>query len=653
MTLEVRSSTSREALGRALGHARAARHASCRRWVDRALEAAPDDPLTHLLAAGLSFVSRDHQRALDRLAWAARHPDLFRLATEDLFRFAGALGWDQVVRTALDEAMQREPNEVRWPVLAMRLYTRADAPGRARAMARRALDCTQRSVRLRLEAAHLAAVDGAFEEATDGALEVLAARGSDLRLVGAACDVLLSAGAFSKAPLEALGDAGRTERVELALARGDTETALGLASALPPAVARRTWGAVAMLRGDVPAAVAHLERALSLDPEDYVSLTWRAEAALRAGDAVTADACLDRATMRAPSYFFAARLLRYLVADAGRDDPDEHVGAHRLEEFRGPLLEIVPEAESALREGAPEGIAAAIERALARMHGNRTVRATYVDEAGDLRLVRERTGVRFASRTALQWIRTLPAETTVAALDAVVDRYPGASLPVCHRGELQLWLGNLEAAERDLWRAVELHRWTRWAYIGLSGIELTRGRPRNALMASAHGVEVMGGTTGPAVFVYRGEAHLRLGALDAARADLEQAVRLTPTRVGAWVGLALTYDRLGEADRFEAAWQRLVLTAPGLLSTGAAARGIAIFVDPGTTVSRASRCEVLEACLIALRGNRSTSCATYFDPRGRLRFVQPFSSEDVAVHRRDEAVLNQVERRLRRGVGRG
>jgi tetratricopeptide (TPR) repeat protein len=169
-------------------------------------------------------------------------------------------------------------------------------------------------------------------------------------------------------------------------------------------------------------------------------------------------------------------------------------------------------------------------------------------------------------------------------------------------------------------------------------------------LASARGVEVMGGTTGPAVYVYRGEAHRRLGQLERARADLERAIELTPTRVGAWVNLALVHDARGDPEAFAEVWTHLERTASGLLSSAAAALGVTLFRDPGDEPTQAERRAVLEQALRLMRGNRSTSCATFFSPDGRLRFVQPFSAQQVAPHARDEEVLARVERALRLGV---
>ena len=73
--------------------------------------------------------------------------------------------------------------------------------------------------------------------------------------------------------------------------------------------------------------------------------------------------------------------------------------------------------------------------------------------------------------------------------------------------------------------------------------------------------------------------------------------------------------------------------------------------DPGEGPEPDVRRAVLERCLELMRGNRSTSCATFFDDAGRLRFVQPWSTEDVAPPARDAQVLDRAERALRHGVG--
>lgn len=654
----------------ALTHARAGRLASARAAARAVLGDAPHDAVSHVGVAGVLYVTRDYDEGLSALGRAARlDPRLFRRTVDDHFRYAGSLGWDQEVREVLERAMERQPSEPRWPVLAMRLFARADAPGRALEMARRALALTPRSARLTMEVAHLLVENGRSEQAVEAVTRALElAPASDLRAFReAAAHALTDAGAFDRAEqmfCELLAaDPSRVALhhalAELALARGDTAAArthtraadewIERADRRSTAVSERIRGAAAMLEARLDEAAALFDHALSLDADDHVALVWRAEVAMHRRDTDTAHALLSRATMRAPAYFVAPRLIRFLVV--AREEGGEDAAPHRTGEFADAVCEMVPEATDAFRRRDLPGIVAAASEALRRMRGNRTVRTTYLDAAGQLRRLRTRGGVRHDSRRALQLIRTFPPDETLRALDEVCARYPDASLPICHRGELHLWLGDLDAARRDLYGAIERHRWTRWAYIGLSGVELMRGRPGNAIAANARGVEVMGGTVGPAVYAYRGEAYRLLGDHSRARADLEKAIELTPTRVAAWVNLALLHDARGDDAGFVRAWAHLERAASGLLSCAAAEVDVVLFRDPGDPPARAEQRAVLERCLVMMRGNRSTSCATFFTADGHLRFVQPLSAAGVSPHARDADILDRVERLARTGVG--
>jgi tetratricopeptide (TPR) repeat protein len=279
------------------------------------------------------------------------------------------------------------------------------------------------------------------------------------------------------------------------------------------------------------------------------------------------------------------------------------------------------------------------------MRGNRSTTATVVRD-GRLARVGSRTAPRHASRRALQLVRVLPPPQVLAALDAVIARYPRSSLPRCHRGELKLWLGDVEGARADLSTAISIHPHTRWAYIGLSGCDLLAGDPERALATADRGVEVMGGTYGPAVYAYRGEALRRLGRPEQARADLIRCVELTPGRVAAWIDLALVHAELGDRAAFEAAWERLVRVAPGLLSDAARESEVVLWRDLGSAASTGERARVLEQALSMMRGNRSTTSATYFTREGRLRFVQP-GSPGTGPHGRDGADLARARARAR------
>lgn len=650
----------RRELKAALASLRAGRRATAARQVAEVLAGADVDDAVLLVAASIRFVAREHQGALEVLDRViARRGVGLRRAVAERVGFAGLLGWDQEVRATLEAAMAIEPHEPRWCALATPMFVRAGATEQALRVARRALELEPASARMGIEVARLHAELGHEAEAiaTIEAARVHVPAASVMHHLGMA-HVLRDAGAFDQARIE-LEAAWRLEptRVqtmldlaEQALWSGDAPTALRWASAAEAVDAAaggaaRVRGVVAMLEGDAARAAPCFDRAVALDPDDAVALCWRAEAAYRMQQHALAHELLTRATMRAEGFLFVAWVLRLLVV---LHEPARQIlQPRRFEELREAVEEIVPEARAVLEQPSKAPLVRCLELALERMRGNRTPTATFVDEHGTLRRVRSRSGVRHAARHALQLIRVLTPAETLTALDEVVRRHPDSPLPICHRGELRSWLGDVAGARADLEATLRLDPLTRWAYIGLSGLDLLEDDPERALRTSAHGVRTMGHTEGPAVHVHRGEALRRLGRHDEARVDLERAIELSPTRISAWVDLALVHAATGRRDAFDDAWRHLEAAAPGLLSDASRELAVTLWGDPGETPSLDERARVLEHALSMMRGNRSTSCATYFTREQRLRFVQPFSATAKRPHDDDEPTLARAEALLR------
>jgi tetratricopeptide (TPR) repeat protein len=643
---------SRLELLRAVALARAGHHERALTAVRRASEA-PADGVALVAGASVRFVARDYQGALDDLGRAmAIDGALVGHVVADRVRFASSLGWDQDVRATLELAMRAQPDEPKWLALATQCLVRGGAYERALQTASRAIELAPDAVGLRLELATLLTELGRDDEAI-GAVRAAAPHvpPKSQQHALAVASLLRNAGDFAGAR-QAFEQASQQwpnepcflfELAELAAWRGDGGQALQLAEQgrrLEPShpAALRISGVVRMLAGDPRGAVPLLDAALHTEPYDAPTSIWRAEAALRLGDDALAHELLSRATMQADGHLFVAWMIRLLVV--AREGGSDELRPRHVEEFREAVVEIVPGSDEALASGRRGPVVEVVEHALERMRGNRTTTATFVDDAGNLRRVRARGGVRFASRHALQLIRVLPPEQVLDALDAVVARHPSASLPICHRGELHLWLGDLARAQADLEAALSLDPFTRWAYIGLTGIDLMRDDPEAALRTCAHGVRMMNDTEGPAVFVYRGEAYRRLGRFAEARADLEQAVAITPTRIGAWVDLALLYAQTDDRTAFESAWAHLERAAPGLLGDAGREIGVTPWMRDGATTSQQQR--VLEHALAMMRGNRSTSCATYFTAEGALRFVQPHAEPIPDVHARDARILDRA-----------
>jgi hypothetical protein len=92
---------------------------------------------------------------------------------------------------------------------------------------------------------------------------------------------------------------------------------------------------------------------------------------------------------------------------------------------------------------------------------------------------------------------------------------------------------------------------------------------------------------GPTLYAYRGECHRRQGNVEAARRDLEHALRQKPQRLSAQINLALVD---GQPEMLERVVRQCTAALPFLMDeqTGPAA-------------------ERLERVLEAMRGNRSSS----------------------------------------------
>ena len=640
--------------------------ASARADVEAALAHAGDNPVVGLVAGMVSFVTRDYQRALDILDAVARtHAGpLATRARQQYVHIATGLGWDHDARAAIEAAIEATPGDPSWRGQAVRLFSRARDWQRALDHAEAALEQLPDNPRLWMEAAGAYAHLGRTEPAR-AALErtlalVPAGDEAELGFLREAVRVAIDAGAFDLAEATLARARGLdpeaadlgVRAAELHAWRDDEAAAAAvIAEVLERAPefgpALRMRGAASVRAGRYTEAVAELERALAHAPTDYQAHLWLAEALLRLERYPEAHAALHHGTAHADGFVFVAWLLRFLVVAAEQPEAEAEVPVNRTEEFELALRELCPElAERALTSRRSDDFVAAVEAALAGLRGNRSAYPTQrVD--GRLTRLRTRTGCRHASRRALQLIRVASADECLAAFDEIVAAYPGSSLPLCHRGELRLWLGDEAGARADLEAAIASVEGTRWAYMGLSTLDLLADDPQACLDRNAHGVAVMQNSEGPAIHVFRGEAKRKLGRLDDAIVELEASVERHPARVGATVNLALAYHAAGREDEFESVWRRLAdEQASGLISDAAAELGVQVFGDPDQRPDAATRVAVLERALVRMGGNRSSSLPCYRTASGRLRFVPVWPNPSGGPHARDHQHLEQAKRIL-------
>ena len=451
------------------------------------------------------------------------------------------------------------------------------------------------------------------------------------------------------------------QQAELASWRGDrepartwTEAALARVPGLPAGL--RMQGALEVMAGRYESAVVLLQGAIEGDPEDYQAYVWLAEACLRLGRYDEAHARLHHGIAAADGPLLVAWVLRFLVVARQHRRPGEILTANRTEEFGGMLRELCPaRAERGLSTMRVEHVVDAAEAALVALRGNRSTTPTHVVD-GVLTRLTTRTGCRHESRWALQLLRVASGDECLQQFERIIPRYPGSSLAYCHRGELHLWLGDRSRARADLETAISIVKGTRWAFMGLSMLALLDGDYEGCLRINARGVEIMRGSEGPAIHVYRGEALRGLGRLDESIDELEAAVRLHPSRVGATINLALAYAMRGavrgaarggpgDPERFLELWRRLhEEQAPGLLSDAAYELGVTIVGDEGWLPERTTQVAVLERALAMMGGNRSSGLATYHTAEGTLRFVPRWPTSGAGPHARDDERLRLAKR---------
>lgn len=641
-------------------------YASARADVAQALEYGKGNPVVELVAGMILYATRDYQRAIDQLESAAKlSNNAAHRARQQIIVAAGNLGWEHDVRRALEAAIANEPEDPSWHAQAVRFYVRGRHWQRALEHARAALELAPTSARMWMEAAGLHAALDQREDAVDAIARALALIGPDqeLEFRSEAARVAIDAGAFELAlasleralELEPKAPGHLVELAQLASWMGEdlaAQTNVDAALLLDPecVAAIRMQGALQVRAGAYAEAITTLTRVVALDHSDYQAHVWLAEAYLRTSQYEKAHAQLHHASMNAEGFLVVAWLLRFLVVAAESPNDNEAVPPWRTEEFAQTLLELCPErAQTCLRTRSLADTVTAVEAALAALQGNRSIYPTHVVD-GELRRLHTRTGCRHASRWALQLLRVATPQECLAEFDEIVARYPGSSLTYCHRGELRLWLGDLEGGKADLEQAIAAVRGTRWAWIGLSTLGLLSGDYQQTLDINAQGIAVMNDTEGPAVYVYRGEAKRKLGRLDEAITELEAALRWHPSRASATINLALAYAAKGEIEQFEPLWRRLRdEQASGLLSDAAHELGVVIFGDASDedgTPEHATKLAVLERALAMMGGNRSSGLLTYQTASGCLRFVQLWPHQGHGPHDRDHEHLEQCKRML-------
>ncbi|MEZ4449907.1 MAG: hypothetical protein R3B09_10550 [Nannocystaceae bacterium] len=375
----------------------------------------------------------------------------------------------------------------------------------------------------------------------------------------------------------------------------------------------RILGALATIRGDTEAALAALERA-SAGSDPATTRLWQARALLERGDLVGA-----RAAVRPTG--FADRLPWILWR--ARIDAVDRPSSPGHEGYQVELVLAELAGEAAVLEGRRDPAARVdlLRRMIARLGGNYSGRVSTL-EAGRL-IPCTLASPRERAVAAQEALLRRPLAEVVEGFDAEAARAPHAPFPRTYRSELSLWTGEYEAARRDFAGIWEEHR-TRWGYVGHGAALSLLGRGDEARAAWDAGLERYDRLPAEATHAYAGDLAIDEGRLDDAIRDLEGACAATPTRLGAWVSLALARARAGDPSGADAALDRVRARAPGMVACVADSLGLDPQVGADAPAALMRLCAELRR---AMAGNRASTIYTFRDPRGRLRVLRSLPPE--------------------------
>jgi len=382
-------------------------------------------------------------------------------------------------------------------------------------------------------------------------------------------------------------------RARLALWRNRPDVARPLLATLAPDPEVRCLEAIAfVLENNLEQGEARLRELLDtgVRAEAWAWLATVLRKQERYAEAVQA---ADAASSTSSGFNFVARLERELASDRERMGRGPLAWLRRLVPFglSGPFrLRRIEELENAAALYPlgvnPRDSIAVLEAALERFAGNHTIHLSTAEE-GVLRSYPLPENPRQLGSTVQLVLWTRGAEATRALYDELAPRVDNHPLYRIYHGELELWMGAYENAERIFRDVLDRDDRVRWAWIGLGASVMFQGDLRGAQKIWKRGLSRTGGEPGPTLYVYRGECYRRQAELKLARKELETGLRQKPQRLSARINLALL-DR--DPGALEQAEKDCAALAPLLMSE-----------LTGTSVER------LEQVLAAMRGNRSSS----------------------------------------------
>jgi tetratricopeptide (TPR) repeat protein len=384
-------------------------------------------------------------------------------------------------------------------------------------------------------------------------------------------------------------------RAQLALWRNRPDVArLILATLAPDPEVRCLEAIVFVLEGNLEQGEARLRELVDTGVRAE-AWTWLATVLRKQRRYAEAVQAADAASSASPGFNLVARLERELASDHGRMSRGPLRWLRRLMGapfgLSGPFrLRRIKELENAAALyplGVDPGDSIAVlEAALERFAGNHTIHLS-TTEGGVLRSYPLPENHRQLGSTVQLVLWTRGAEAARALYDELAPRVDNHPLYRIYHGELELWMGAYENAERIFRDVLDRDNRVRWAWIGLGASVMFQGDLREAQKIWKQGLSRTHGEPGPTLYVYRGECYRRQGKVRLARKELETGLRQKPQRLSARINLALL-------DRDPVALER-------------AERDCAAFAPLLMSELKGSPAERLEQVLEAMRGNRSSS----------------------------------------------
>jgi len=403
-------------------------------------------------------------------------------------------------------------------------------------------------------------------------------------------------------------------------------------------------GAAAVCEGRYDEAIPLLDAAVATDKSDTESRVWRAEALTRLGRWKDATGDIE-ANLRVDGSLAVAvvRVWHDCKVSLNRSALWSRVFSPHVVDLTSGLYarikEIASVEEWAVASKSPQATVELLEEVLAALRGNRSSRPTALRgqprlnsaveglvDLADLEYLSFPRNVREMASDNLRALAQLGPDAVRAKMLTLAQRYEYSPQPWCYLGELELWLGNLDAAE-TAFDTGNRRLAARWAYIGKAAIHFLRGqfwRARWTIFRLRFQYRPLAASTLP---VYRGEGLRRAGKHQKAIGDLQQAIHHKPSRLGARMNLVLSLLALGRRDEASAELAEVVRQAPGIIWAAKESRGA--ITTANDDLDKMST--VLEACLEMMRGNRSSTQLTYFTDEGQFRMpVAPNVCRDLA-----------------------